>query len=218
MALGASALRAAAGEPDGRIDVHSVCQRMVAEDKWRTETLLGYTVQRRYCLTLGGSERCAEMRVKVEYRYPGRKTFEVISKTNSGYLEDRVFHQVISGEIQADTRDGVRVLPCNYDFQMLGTEKMTGRPAYVIRMTPKWKRRLLVDGKAWVDIEDAAVTRIDGEVASNSFWVRSFHMEQSYERIGPYWLLASIRNRASVRFLGEARLDIDCSDYRLQTA
>ncbi len=218
MALGAVALRAATGEPGGRVDLRSVCQRMVAQDKWRTETLLGYSVERRYCLTLGSSERCAEMRVKVEYTYPKGKTFEVISKTNSGYLEDRIFHQVMNGEIQADDRDGVRVLPCNYDFQVLGTGEMAGRAAYVMRMKPKCKRRLLVDGQAWVDMEDAAVTRIEGEVASGSFWVRSFHMVQSYQRVGRYWLVASIRNDASVRFLGRARLDIEYSDYRLRPA
>ncbi len=218
MALGGMALRVAAGEPGSRFDLHNVCERMVAEDKWRTESLLGYTVKRRYCLTLGSSEKCAEMRVKVEYAYPGRKTFEVISKTNTGYLEDRIFHQVMNGEIQADMRDGVRVLPCNYDFQVLGTEEMAGRAAYLIRMKPRWKRPLLVDGKAWVDMKDAAVTRLDGEVASSSFWVRSFHMEQAYERVGAYWLVSSIRNRANVRLLGEARLDIDCSDYQLRAA
>ncbi len=218
MALGGLALPALSGEPAGRSDSQDVCQRMVAEDKWRTDTLRAYSVERRYCLRLGNSEKCAEMRVKVEYTYPGNKTFEVISKTNSGCLEDRIFHQVMNGEVQADHRDGVRVLPCNYDFRVLGTEPVAGRTAYVIRMTPKPKRRLLVDGKVWVDAEDAAVTKIDGDVESSSFWVRSFHMSQSYEKVGRYWLVAAIRNRASVRFLGEARLDIECSGYRVQVA
>jgi hypothetical protein len=217
MALGAMALRAATGEPGGRVDVQSVSQRMVAQDKWRTETLHSYSVDRCYRLTLGNSNKCAEMRVKVEYVYPGRKTFEVISKTNSGYLEDRIFHQALNAELQADNRDGVRVLPCNYDFQVLGTEELSGRAVYVIRVKPKWKKRPLVDGQVWVDMEDAAVTRIDGEVASTSFWVRSFHMVQSYERVGRYWLVNSIRNDASVRFLGQARLDIEYTDYRLRT-
>ena len=210
------------GEAGGGSDLQSVSDRMVAADKWRNETLLSYSVERHYCLTLGNSRRCAEMRVRVEYVSPDRKTFEVISKTNSGYLEDRVFRQAMSAEVAAAREDGrgpgTRILPCNYDFQVIGTEQMAGRPNYVIRMTPKRKQRYLADGKIWVDIQDAAVTRMDGEVASNSFWVRSFHMVQSYERVGRYWLLGSIHNNANVRFWGDARLDIENGPYQFRSA
>jgi hypothetical protein len=75
-----------------------------------------------------------------------------------------------------------------------------------------------VDGTVRVDMEDAAVIRIDGEFCANSFWVRRSHMVQSYKRIGPYWLLASNENDATVRVMGEAHLSIECFDYQVQSA
>jgi hypothetical protein len=223
MALGGLALPAVVlcSEPQQPVEIQRVCERMVAMDKWRTRTLMGYSVMRRYTLKLGINATGAEMLVKVEYTYPGYKSFQVISEKNSGLLEDQIFHRVMSVEMQAardDLRDRTRITPLNYDFDVLGTENLEGRPSYVMRMKPKRKRRYLVDGKMWVDIRDAAVARIDGEILTSSFWVRSSHMVQSYERVGPYWLVTSNQNDASVRFLGEAHLHIEYFDYQLRSA
>lgn len=220
MALGVFALPAAGAEPDRAFDLPSVCRRMVAEDKWRTETLLGYSVERSYRLKLGDSSQPAEIRVKLEYSYPDRKRFEILSRKNCGYIEDRIFHQALNGEIEAARPDvcaRTRILPCNYDFQMLGTADMAGRENYVFRMKPRRKQRFLVDGRAWVDARDAEVTRMDGEVAFSTFWVRSFHMVQTYQRVDGYWMLASIRNNATVRLLGRASMDIENFNYQLRS-
>lgn len=220
MALGGLALPAMGDEPDQRLS-QAVCARMAAADRWRTETLLGYSVMRRYRLSLGGSSTCAEMLLRVEFTYPGQKNLQVISQTNCGPLEDRIFHHLMNAEIQAardEARDGTSIVPCNYEFEMQGTEDVAGRAAYVIRLKPRRKQRFLVDGKMWVDTEDAAITRLDGEVVAGSFWLHSFHMVQAYERVGPYWLVASIHNDANVRFLGQAQLNVEFSDYRLRSA
>src|SRR6185437_13487645 len=126
-----------------------------------------------------------------------------------------------NAEVQAasdDIRQSTLLLPCNYDFHVLGNSEATGRPSYLLRMKPKRKQRFLLDGKIWVDMEDASVTRVDGEVAPSSFWVRSVHLVQDYERVGPYWLIASIQNEASVRLLGQASMEIRNFDYQLSPA
>lgn len=202
------------------VDLQTVCGRMVAMDNWRSRSLLGYSVKRRYSLRHGESPDAAEMLVSVQYTYPGYKSFEVISEKNCGFLQERIFRRVMNAEIQAardDKRDSTRILPRNYDFEVLGMEAIADRPAYVLRMKPKRKHRFLVDGKIWVDQQDAAVVRIDGVIDTSSFWVRSFHMLQNYEKVGAYWLVASNQNEASVRLLGEASLDIQYFDYQIRS-
>lgn len=218
LALPAGLLRAAPKQPP---DLQRVCQRLLAMDNWRTTNLLGYSGMRRYSLGRGSSGECAEMVVKVEYTYPGHKSFQVVSEKNCGPMHEQAFRRVMNAELQAardDIRDSTRILPRNYDFEMLGAEELEGRPSYLIRIRPKRKQRFLVDGKIWVDAQDAAVARIDGEVAASSFWVRSSHMIQRYRKIGPYWLVASNHNDAKVRWLGEVRLGIEYFDYQLHSA
>lgn len=189
-------------------------------DNWRTNSLAGYTVRRRYTLSHSRSSTPAEMIVQLNYSHPGQKSFHVISDRNCGYLEDRILHRVLDAEVQAardDVRDKTKIVPRNYDFDLLGTAHLNGRSTYVIRAIPKRRGRFLVDGKIWVDSEDSAVSRIEGEAAVRSFWIHSFHILQRYQRVGPYWLVAFTRNNAVVRFLGEAHLDIESFDYRLRS-
>ena len=198
-----------------------ICGRMTELDDWRARTLLGYSCARRYTLRHGNSGEPAEMVVQVEYACPGRKSFQTISQKNAGFLEDQIFRRLLHAEIQAardNIRDSTRIVPANYDFAVLGIEALDGRSSYVIRVRPRRKERLLVDGKIWVDSEYAAVARVEGRIDTGSFWVRNAHTVQSYSRIGPYWLAASNQSDANVRILGEVRLRIDCFDYHLRTA
>ena len=222
MALGGIALPPAIMRSEARKppEAQAVCDRMVEMDKWRTDTLRGYSGMRLYTLSYGGSRNPAEMLVSVEYAYPGRKTFHVVSQKNSGVVQERIFRRVMDAELAAtrdEIRDSARITPRNYDFAVVGADNLDSRPAYVLRLIPKRKQWFLVDGKIWVDKADAAVTRIDGEVATGSFWVRTAHMVQCYARIGPYWLVSSSQNSANVRFLGEAHLNIEYFDYRLRS-
>ena len=221
MALGSLVVSSLRAQENRVPELNAVCSRMVAMDKWRTETLLGYSVTRRYTLQYGGSADSAEMLVELEYSHPGHKIFKVLSAKNAGLMQEHIFRRAMDAEVQADRddiRDSTRILPRNYDFAVLGSEDVKGRAAYLIKMKPKRKQRFSVDGRIWVDMKDAAVARIDGEVATKSFWVRRFHLVQSYQRIGPYWLAASTRNHAHVRFFGEAQLNIENFDYKLRPA
>ena len=166
-------------------------------DKWRTNSLAGYSVRRRYTLSHGRLQTPAEAIVQLDYSYPGHKSFSVISEHNCSYLEKRILHRVLTAEVQAasdDVRDGTKIGPRNYEFDLLGDDDLDGRPNYVIRIMPKRKERFLVDGKIWVDTQDMAVTRIEGEADADSFWVHSFHIMQRYQRVGPYRLVAFTRN------------------------
>jgi len=223
MALGGLVLPATrlAAKPSAEFDLDTICDRMVQRDRWRADTLISYSATRRYTFATGHSPQPAEMLVHMEYTRPGRKTFRVLSEKNGGFLSDIVFRDVMNAEIEAsrdDIRDSIGITPQNYEFEALGTGELSGRSAYILRVKPRRRQRYVVDGRVWVDVNDAAVARIEGKAATSSLWVRSFRMVRNYARFGPYWLVTSCRNDASVRFWGEAWLQIDDFDYNLKPA
>jgi hypothetical protein len=47
-------------------------------------------------------------------------------------------------------------------------------------------------GTIWVDAEDFAIMRMEGEPAKNlSFWIKSVQFAHKYEKHGSFWLAAS---------------------------
>ena len=46
---------------------------------------------------------------------------------------------------------------------MIGQESVNERPSYVIAIAPKTQNKYLVRGKIWVDLDDYAIARIEGE-------------------------------------------------------
>ncbi len=86
------------------------------------------------------------------------------------------------------TRPKTRMVPENYEFQLIGSEYLQGRPAYVIDAIPQRSDKYLFRGRIWVDAEDFAVARVEGQPAKNpSFWTRSVHFVQQYHKSGAFW-------------------------------
>ena len=60
-----------------------------------------------------------------------------------------------------------------YDFELVGYEPSRTGGHYVLRVSPKSRSKYVYRGKVWVDGNDFAVTRIEGEPAQNpSFWTK----------------------------------------------
>src|SRR5579862_5467736 len=72
---------------------------------------------------------------------------------------------------QKDNRSFIREVPDGFDFQLIGEEAVNGRPAYVLRATPRpgylahgkyGKLMSKVQGKLWVDKQDFGWVKVDG--------------------------------------------------------
>lgn len=200
--------------------IGQICDRLVKADDWRFSALQNYTVTRRYSLS-SSRRQSAEMAVRMEYSYPDRKSFEILWQKGSNAVHTRVFRKLIEAEIQAaqeEMRDETRITPKNYDFRLVGTAVQNGRNCYVLELNPKTRSKYLIEGRVWVDVQDFAITRIEGSPAGRvSLWIRSMHMVQQYRKIGPFWLPASNHTVTDVRIFGPAELSIDYADYQINT-
>ena len=208
---------ASAQASDPLPSAEEVVTKMMQFDAQRQSEQTGYTAVRHYAAV--NKKRHAEMVVRVSCDSSGAKEFTIVSEEGSGSIRKHVFHKLLSEETEASrrgTRTSTRLIPDNYQFQMVGLETLATGPAYVLSVTPKTPNKYLIDGNIWVDANDYSIVRIEGQPAKNpSFWVHSVHFVHTYQKVGQFWFASSTHSTSEIRIFGESELTIDNSDYNL---
>jgi hypothetical protein len=195
-------------------DLQQVSLRMAETMSRESAALRNYTVLRHYVLTTSTAGHSAEMLVRVTYAHPGEKNFEVLWERGSGAIQKRVFRRLLDAERDASRTDA-RITPANYIFHLLGNDTLNGRPCYVIQIEPRSQRKFLLRGRVWVDAQDSAVVRVEGEPADGNFWIKSTHLVQKYRKVGNFWLPATNESDTEVRIFGGAHLLIENLEYQI---
>ena len=199
-----------------------VVAKMMARDNERQATLYGYTASRRYVLENQRHHKRAEMLVRMTCLRDGSKQFETISETGWGGARKHVFPRLLEAETEASRpglRERSRLIPENYAFEMVGTEYVDERPAYVIAIAPKTPNKYLMEARISIDAEELAIVRIEGKPAKNpSFWTKSVHFVHKYEKRGSFWFPVSDRSVTDVRIFGSTEVTIEYFDYAPNTS
>jgi hypothetical protein len=215
---------AAQDVPDAPVlpSADEVVTKMVQHDDERRATFQGYTGFRRYVLENSKHHKEAEMVVRMVYHKDGSKEFEVESSTGWGGARQHVFPRLLEAESEAShpgSPENSRMTPENYLFAMLRLDQLDGRKTYVLEVAPKKQKKYLMRGTIWVDAEEFAIVRMDGEPAKNpSFWIKSVHFGHRYQKVGPFWLAASDNSVSDARVFGPTELRIDYFDYVVNNA
>ena len=204
------------------VNVTEIVEHMVQADNRRMTAFSGYTGMRRYHFANEKLNKSADMTVRVACDGTGARTFEVVAESGSGFVRTHILRRMIDAEQGASAkgpREDTRIIPRNYDFRLLHTEVMDGRPSYVLEISPKTKNQFLVRGRIWVDAEDFAITRLEGSPARNpSFWIRSVHIVHRYEHIGNFWLPVTNQSSAEAKVFGTTEVGIEYFDYLIRSA
>jgi hypothetical protein len=194
-----------------------VVARMIARDSERQSTLQGYTAFRRYVLENQAHHRRAEMLVRMTCFEDGSKQFDVVCANGWGGARRYVFPRLLEAETEASRpgfRERSRITPENYTFQMVGMEYLRGRPAFVLAIAPKSENKYLTRGRIWVDADEYAIIRVEGQPAKNpSFWVKSVHFVHDYDKSGSFWFPVSDHSVTDVRIFGATEMTIDYFEY-----
>jgi outer membrane lipoprotein-sorting protein len=211
---------AAAGPILGQIGLEEVLARMAEKEQSRAAKLLDYSCVRRYSLENKRFHTTAEMTVRMTWRQPGEKSFEVLSEKGSGPVRKRVLRKMLDAELEAAARESgsdTRINPVNYTFTLAGSAvDERGRSCYLLDMVPKTPNRFLIRGRIWVDAEEFAIVRIEGSPAQNpSFWVRKTTFVHRYEKFGDQWLPVSNQSATEALMFGHTDVTIEYSGYRL---
>jgi outer membrane lipoprotein-sorting protein len=218
LAIVLSAVTSASSQTgDSLPSADDVVAKMLQGDVERRSELTGYSALRRYVAV--NKDRRAEMVVRVDCSPDGTKQFTVISEEGSSSIRKHVFYKMLSEENMAsrrEVRDGNRITPTNYKFNMVGQDTLDTGPAYVLAITPKAENKYLVDGRIWVNAKDYSIVRVEGQPARDpSFWVHNVHFVHTYQRVGQFWFASSTHSTSEVRIFGRSELTIENSDYAL---
>lgn len=197
-----------------------ILDRLINRNQVTAMTLAGYTSTRHYHLEFRGVDSLvADLTVRAAYLAPDRKEFTPESESGSTFLQRHVLQQLLMSEAEAaqpGTRERVALTPRNYNFKSVGCEQVSGRTAYVLDLTPRHANKFLIRGRIYVDNEDFAVIRVLAEPAKNpSWWTVRNEIEQTYIRVGEFWLPARNSTTTKVRLLGRAFLTIDYGEYQV---
>lgn len=201
------------------ISVEQAAARMAEMDRARLAALENYIATRHYAVHNKRFNKHAEMTVRMVYRVPGKKEFEVISESGSSWIRNHVLRKMIQAELEAGEgamRGQTRITAENYQFKPAGVVHEAGRTFHLFDLTPKTPNKYLFRGRVWLDAEDAAVARIEGSPAQPpSFWTRDIHFVHRYDKHGQFWLPTSNHSETQVRIFGTTTVHIDYFGYRV---
>jgi outer membrane lipoprotein-sorting protein len=194
-----------------------IVTRMTAHDLARQSSVEGYSGMRRYILENQKFHKRAEMLVQVQGDKDGTKHFEVVSEDGWKAAHKHVLHKMLESEMEVsrpEKRASARLIPENYDFALVGTELVAGRTAYVLEVRPKRNEHYLFEGRIWVDAGDYALARAEGRPAKKpSFWTKSIHFVQIYQKCGPVWFPLSTQSVTEARLVGITDVSIEYFQY-----
>ena len=202
-----------------------VSNRLAARNAERSQHLLSFESKRHYNLEYSGfpSTYGAEMNVNASYRAPGKKKLTIVSESGSKLILNHVLHRLIESEEESSgddmNRNAVAVTPDNYHFSLRGCDTAAGRDLYVMDVQPLRDNKFLYRGTIWVDAQDFAVVRIDGEPARNpSFWTKRSKIHHQYRKLGDFYVPAFNETVSETRLGGRAVLTIRYENYKLDGA
>ena len=195
-----------------------VVATMLARDGIRESASGGYIGEREYVLENHTFQKRSQMLVRVNCDPNGIKHFEVLSEDGWKSANKRVLREMLATESDIshpDTRPKSRITSDNYTFQLIEAGPFDGRTAYVIDAVPKREDKGLFRGRIWVDAQDYALARVEGEPAKNpSFWTRKVHFVQQYQKNGFFWFPVMTTSVSDARIFGATDVNIRYFDYR----
>jgi hypothetical protein len=220
-AVGTSAQVPAAIAAEPQLTLAQVVENLVQKNAERAKALESYRGKRTYKIDYKGfpSALRAEMIVEMTYAAPAKKNFKILSESGSKWIVKRVLKRLIDAEKEAQEaaiRTSVELNTQNYNFTSLERRTDAGGCGYVLGIQPKVPSKFLYRGRIWVDDQDFAVCRIEGEPAKNpSIWITKTEIRHNYQKFKDFWLPVENQSVSSLRLGGRATLTITYQDYEI---
>ena len=202
---------------ENRQQLQDLVAKVEKAAKDQRSNLCSYSVIQDYTLQNKHLATGAQMKVRVTYERNKGKRYQILSLKAEG-IARRSLQQLVKAEAQTSaSKQSNAVNSSNYRFRMLGEESCGKQSCYKLALIPRYKRKDLVDGTAWVSKQDYHLVRIAGHLAkSPSFWISRPEVEQRFEMVDGFSMPSYNRSSTHILFLGEADLAVAYSGYQVQ--
>lgn len=188
--------------------------KVAAADKRRDANILEVRSVRQYRLHNPRWQKDATMTALVTTAANGRKRYEILEMQAEG-MQKTVLKRILEGEVEVSSaaEDG-SLSPENYEFTTLGYESCGGRRCLAVQIKPRRKSKVLLEGKAWFDVDEAAPLRVEGRPSKSlGFWVGRPLISQEFRKVGDFWLSSKNTSSADVKIIGRTDLTVRYLDY-----
>lgn len=211
--------RLAGGDPCCfALSADEVAARLTTANNLRADGNSGYEATRTYVLDNVRLGQHAEMVVRVTVQYPGKKQFNVLSVSGPEWMRG-VLRRILNGEkgrASSSGSDRFQIVSGNYHFQNAKLVTLSGRDTYVLDIEPKAKNALMLRGRLWVDAQDFAVARFEGQTAGRvSFWAGTPLVTQTFKKLDSAWVPETNYSFANSTLFGKTELTVTFSDHVL---
>jgi hypothetical protein len=134
--------------------------------------------------------------------------YQIVAEGGSGYVRSHVLAAALAGEQKLwASRDSARAaltrenyVFADHEWSSPSTDRLT-----TLRVTPRRKDVLLINGAVFVDPGDADLMRVEGRLSKTpSFWTRRVEVVRRYQRINGVRVPISIESVAQVLIAGRS--------------
>jgi len=160
-------------------------------------------------LSARAGDRWASLTARTSFDPVAGFTYEVIDEQGSGLIRSRVLRAALEAERSAKQnaqRARAALTPTNYEFESAAE---AGEGLQRIRIRPRRKEPLMIDGSILLKSEDADLVRIEGQLVKRpSFWTRRVDVTREYARIGGARVPVMMTSVADVLFVGRSTFEM----------
>ena len=219
--IGTSAQGPPAIAADPQLTLSQVVEKLIQKNAERAKALESYRGKRTYKIDYKGfpSALRGEMIVEMTFVAPAKKDFKILSESGSKWIVKRVLKRLIDAEKEAQeaaNRTSVELNTQNYNFTSLERRTDADGCGYVLAIQPKVPNKFLYRGHIWVDEQDFAVCRIEGEPSKNpSIWITKTQIHHHYQKFEGFWLPVENQSVSNLRLGGSATLAITYQEYEI---
>lgn len=196
-----------------------ILTRMEQRYERQLRALGSYQAQRRYSVAHTMLGKPAYLVVEEQYRAPEEKQFRILERGGPSEVQERVFSRLLEVEQEtahAAVRQQVDLSRRNYQFTFQQYDPAAR--AYIFAVEPRTANPYLLRGKIWINEQDFAVQRIEGEpVRRQSAFIRQTRFVHEFARFGDFWFPVHHRSETELRLFGRAVLEISYFDYHWQS-
>ena len=204
---------------DTGADQTRVVELMMRAIAARFDTVVAYTRLQHYSASDDRFGLKAEMLVRLRYDHSSGKSFEILNRGGSPLLQSRVFDALLHEEVETSkllTHEGSLLTTQNYSFRLTGREVFAGRRCYLLQLHPLRRDKHLLQGRAWIDVDDYGVVHVEGRPADSlSFWIGKPVIMQDFAKLSGFWFAVRRHSVMNGLLTGSSELTVQYSDYQI---